>query len=228
MASTHSSRPTGFSPGEYPATTRDAVGAALRAKGIHPGEIEIAMIWAQTTEGVIGDGADMPWYLPEDLKHFKDATMGYPVVMGRTSWEALEGPYQPLPGRKNFVVTRRDDYFAPGGFVVSSLGDAIADAAEAILRARQSDPSLTPTVWILGGGQVYAQCMEIADRVEITEIEMTAPERFGVYAPEVPEAEFDLSATPWRVSEKGHTVDGEGNLRFRMCTWRRKTAGGGQ
>lgn len=214
-------RPTGFSKGDYPETTREAVDSALRTKGVDPAEIEIAMIWAQTTDGIIGDGKDMPWYLPEDLQHFKDATVGYPVIMGRTSWAALEPAFRPLPGRENFVITRNEDFDAPGGRVVGSIPDAIAEAAAHIQQVRAMKPELTPTVWVLGGGQIYAQCMDVADRVEITEIDMTAPERFEVYAPEVDEDEFELDATEWKTSEKGHTVDGKGDLRFRMCTWRR-------
>ena len=88
-------RPTGFSKGDYPETTREAVDSALRTKGVDPAEIEIAMIWAQTTDGIIGDGKDMPWYLPEDLQHFKDATVGYPVIMGRTScWSRLSARFR--------------------------------------------------------------------------------------------------------------------------------------
>ena len=114
----NNNRPSGYREGDYPTLTRADV----------PDGVEIAMIWAETTAGIIGDGADMPWYLPEDLKHFKDSTMGYPVVMGRTSWEAL-GEFRPLPGRENFVITRSADYSAPGGHIAPSISDAIAAAA---------------------------------------------------------------------------------------------------
>ena len=194
------------------------------------------MIWAQTTAGVIGDGADMPWYLPEDLKHFKNATTGYPVVMGRTSWEALDDGFRPLPGRTNYVITRQDDYDAPGGIIEPSIPSALANAAEQILNelkdgtstdgADGTEDERTPTVWVLGGGQVYAQCMPVADRIVITEIDMEAPERFQVYAPLVPEEEFEESAQDWQESEKGHPVDQEVDteqpLRYRFCTWTRR------
>lgn len=196
-------RPTGFSPGEYPEVTRDGV------------NVEIAQIWAQTTAGVIGDGSDMPWYLPEDLQHFKESTQGFPVVMGRTSWEALGDPYRPLPGRENWVVTRDENYDAPGGHLCTSLSQAIAEAAEWAAEHGKE------TVWILGGGQVYAQCMPICDRVVITEVDMVAPSRFSVYAPEIPD-DFVAEATEWATSEKGHTVDGKGDLRYRIVDWRRK------
>ena len=81
-------------------------------------------------------------------------------------------------------------------------------------------------MWVLGGGQVYAQCMPVADRIVITEIDMEAPERFQVYAPLVPEEEFEESAQDWQESEKGHPVDQEVDaeqpLRYRFCTWTRR------
>lgn len=209
-------RPTGYEPGDYPDLTAAAVSYALEAKGISRDQVEIGMIWAQTTDGVIGDGADMPWYLPEDLKHFKNATSGYPVVMGRTSWEALDDGFRPLPDRTNYVITRQDNYDAPGGIVEPSIPSALANAAEQILNELtdsadkgEGADDRTPTVWVLGGGQVYAQCMPVADRIVITEIDMEAPERFQVYAPLVPEEEFEESAQDWQESEKGHPVDQE-------------------
>jgi len=226
-------RPTGYEPGDYPDLTAAAVSYALEAKGISRDQVEIGMIWAQTTDGVIGDGADMPWYLPEDLKHFKNATSGYPVVMGRTSWEALDDGFRPLPDRTNYVITRQDNYDAPGGIVEPSIPSALAKAAEQILNELtdsadkgEGADDRTPTVWVLGGGQVYAQCMPVADRIVITEIDMEAPERFQVYAPLVPEEEFEESAQDWQESEKGHPVDQEVDteqpLRYRFCTWTRR------
>ena len=211
-------RPTGFSPGDYAEVTEAAIAEALQHEGLSRKDVEIGMIWAQTTDGIIGDGKDMPWYLPEDLQHFKNSTVGHAVVMGRTSWEALGERYRPLPQRENYVVTRNSSYEAPGGHVSSSLPDAIASAAAFQLGNDETRPAL---VWILGGGQVYAQCMPVADRIVITEIAMTAPERFQVYAPHVSEPEFSLDTSEWQVSEKGHTVDGEGNLKFRICEWTR-------
>lgn len=227
-------RPSGYEQGDYPELTRADV----------PDGVEVAMIWAETSAGIIGDGKDMPWYLPEDLKHFKNATIGHPVIMGRTSWLALGEPYRPLPGRENFVVTRNASFSAPGGHVHSSIPDAIRAAAE-FARTNMADGTgaeagAVPgedadtstgvenagaepvTVWILGGGQVYAQCMPIADRVVITEIHMTAPERFQVYAPAMDTEDFKVDSTEWLTSEKGHPVDEEPNgLRYRFHTWTR-------
>ena len=88
----------------------------------------LGAIWAQCLDGVIGDGAGMPWHLPEDLKHFKAVTMGHPIIMGRRTWEAL--PKRPLPGRPNHVVSSREAGTWSNGAFVS--------------RARLSTPTSPP------------------------------------------------------------------------------------
>lgn len=203
-ASATPSRPSGYEPGEYPQLDRSMIPAGL----------DIAMIWAETTAGVIGDGAEMPWFLPEDLAHFKRSTVGHPVVMGRTSWDAL-GEYQPLPERTNVVITRREGFEAPGAEVAPSIPEAIE------LAARYCSPGRN-TVWILGGGQVYAQCMPIADRIVVTEVDMVAPERFRVYAPAIDPEAFAKREGPWLTSERGHAVDCAPGLRYRICEWTRR------
>lgn len=201
----------------------------LAARGLSRADVEVAMIWAQTTHRVIGDGQGMPWFLPEDLAFFKDSTMGYPVVMGRISWEALEDPYRPLPGRENWVVTRDTDYSAPGGHVSVSLPDAIADAAVHVRSSIQAGADVTPTVWILGGGQVYEQCLPIADRIVITEIDMTAPASHQVTAPVIDDTVFTADRGETQHSERGRVAAGgrsdceDGGLTYRFVTWTRLT-----
>ena len=65
----------------------------------------MGLVWAQTTAGVIGKDGDMPWHLPEDMKHFTRLTTGHPVIMGRKTWLSFPDKYRPLPGRTNIVVT---------------------------------------------------------------------------------------------------------------------------
>lgn len=93
----------------------------------------LGAIWAQTIDGVIGRDGVMPWHVPEDLAHFKEATAGKPVIMGRRTWESLPDAYKPLPGRVNIIVSRsvgavetRD-----GGIWVSSLDAALEVAHKA-------------------------------------------------------------------------------------------------
>lgn len=199
---------TGFT--ERPQITRDDLPG-------FPAGVEIGMIWAQTTGGVIGDGADMPWYLPEDLTHFKNSTLGAPVVMGRVSWEALDPRFRPLPGRENHVISRNSAYTAPGGTVHSTLPDAVLAAG------RSAVASGAPTVWILGGGHVYRQCVPVADRVVVTEIACGAPDRFTVHAPDMrAEPGFAVTDGPWLTSARGTALTGEQPVRYRISEFTRK------
>jgi len=119
---------------------------------------QIVIIAAVAKNGVIGKDNKLPWHLPEDLKHFKALTMGHPMIMGRKTWESLPGR---LPGRPHIVVTRDAGYQADGADVVHSLDDAIAAAG------RHSD-----TVFIIGGADIFALALALADRMELTEVEM--------------------------------------------------------
>jgi dihydrofolate reductase len=126
----------------------------------------IALIWAQAHDRIIGADGVMPWHLPEDLRRFRALTSGSPVVMGRRTWESLPERFRPLPGRRNVVVTRTPGWEAPGASVVHSLEEAL-DAA------RADGPEAT--VWIMGGAQLYEQTLPIADRVELTELDLDVP-----------------------------------------------------
>src|SRR2546430_5579773 len=84
---------------------------------------KIYLVAAVAANGVIGRDGQLPWHLPEDLKHFKRLTLGHPVIMGRRTWQSLGGP---LPGREHIVVTRTPGYEAPGAAVAASLEAALA------------------------------------------------------------------------------------------------------
>lgn len=122
--------------------------------------MEIALIYARAANGVIGLNGVMPWHLPEDLAHFKRLTQGHPVIMGRKTWDSLPPRFRPLPGRTNIVVTRQADWDETGVQRSSSLDDALQIAEQLG----------TPTVWVIGGAQIYAQALPLAQRVEATEI----------------------------------------------------------
>lgn len=110
---------------------------------------------------LIGDGKDLPWHLPEDLRHFKRLTLGHPLVMGRKTFESLLHQFGgPLPGRENVVLTRSPVHVDhPGIHVYSSLEDAF----EAFADAEQ--------ISIGGGAAIYEQTLPIADRLELTLVE---------------------------------------------------------
>lgn len=119
----------------------------------------MTLVAAVARNGVIGRDGDMPWRLPGDLQRFKAYTMGKPIVMGRKTWESF--PRRPLPGRLNIVVTRKSDFEAPGAEIATSLDDAIAFA-----RSR----AILGEICILGGGEIYRQAFENADRLVITHV----------------------------------------------------------
>ena len=128
--------------------------------------MEIALIYARAANGTIGKDGAMPWHLPEDLAHFKRLTTGCPVVMGRKTWDSLPARFRPLPGRCNIVVTRQSDWSQNGVQRASSLRKAL-QIAEQQSNGSGGDGG---TVWIMGGAQIYAQALPLADRVEVTEI----------------------------------------------------------
>jgi dihydrofolate reductase len=120
--------------------------------------MQINMIFARAANGVIGKNNTIPWRLPEDMAHFKQLTHGWPVIMGRKTWDSLPPKFRPLPGRANIVVTRQKDWSDAGAQVAGSLEQALD-------LCRTSSE-----VWIMGGSQIYAQAEPFAHRVEVTEI----------------------------------------------------------
>ncbi|MBD3943681.1 dihydrofolate reductase [Microbacterium sp. NEAU-LLC] len=122
----------------------------------------IGLVWAEAHDGVIGAGGGMPWHVPEDLAHFKAITLGAPVVMGRRTWESFPARFRPLPGRRNIVVTRQENWQVTGAERVASLDAALTLAAS-------DDP---PWIWVIGGGQLYREAIPYADRLEVTELDL--------------------------------------------------------
>lgn len=161
----------------------------------------VGMIWAQTPDGVIGRGGDMPWHAPEDMAHFKAATMGHPVVMGRRTWESIPPRFRPFAGRTNIVLTRdaavADDVRSAGGAVFTELSDALAFAASAPGGELR---------WIVGGGALYSAALTHADVALVTVLDVGVSDG-DTYAPALG-AEFRLeSASPegdaFHASERG-------------------------
>jgi dihydrofolate reductase len=126
--------------------------------------MEIVLIYAVADNGVIGAGNAIPWRLKSDLKRFKALTIGKPVVMGRKTFLSLP---RPLPGRTNIVVTRDAAFRAAGAVVTTSLADALAAARGDALRRSAAE------IAVIGGAEIYAQCMGMADRLEVTEVHMS-------------------------------------------------------
>jgi dihydrofolate reductase len=144
--------------------------------------MQIGIIYARSRNGVIGKDGTMPWRLPEDMAHFKQVTMGHPVIMGRKTWDSIPAKFRPLPGRRNIVVTRNADWSAEGAERAGSLDEAFALCAGA------------DEVWVAGGAQIYGQAMSRAHVAEVTVIDQDfegdayAPELGGQWHEEAREA----------------------------------------
>lgn len=121
--------------------------------------MKIQLIYARARNGVIGKDGVMPWHLPEDLAHFKRHTQGRPVVMGRKTWDSLPPRFRPLPGRRNIVITRQQDWHENGAEPAPSL-------REALQFCENSDE-----IWVIGGAQIYALALPLADEVVETVID---------------------------------------------------------
>jgi dihydrofolate reductase len=118
----------------------------------------IVLILARATNGVIGRDGRLPWHLPADLKRFKTLTMGRPMIMGRKTFDSFPAP---LPGRRHIVLTRDRDWQAAGAEVAHDVDAALALAGEG-------------EVFVIGGAEIFALFRDIADRVELTEINLDA------------------------------------------------------
>ena len=117
--------------------------------------MKMSIVVAMAANGVIGRDNQLPWHLPADLKHFKQTTMGKPILMGRKTWESIG---RPLPGRTNIVITRDSSYSAAGCEVVNSIDAAIAAAGE------------QDEVMVIGGAELYRQVLSDTDTIYLTRI----------------------------------------------------------
>ena len=129
--------------------------------------MQIVLIAAVAENGVVGQGGRMPWRLKSDMRHFRSLTTDRPVVMGRKTYLSLS--IRPLPRRTNIVVTRDATFTAPGIVVATSLEAALQAARGDALRRGVND------IMVIGGAEIYAQALPLADRLEITQIR-AAPE----------------------------------------------------
>ena len=118
----------------------------------------VTIIAAVARNGVIGYQGSIPWFLPEDLRHFKARTEGHSVIMGRKTWESLPCSVRPLPGRQNIVVSSDQTYEAVGAITAGSLTLAtqLASVGE---------------VFIIGGATLYWQALPMATKMILTEID---------------------------------------------------------
>jgi dihydrofolate reductase len=169
--------------------------------------LEIVLLVAVADNGVIGSAGTIPWRLKTDQQRLKAMTMGKPVVMGRKTFTSLR---RPLPGRTNIVVTRDANFRGPGAVVTTSLADARAVATGDALRRSANE------IAVIGGAEIYAQWMPIADRLEITEVHAR------------PEGDTYLAAielADWKeVARVRNSSSSDDSVDFSYVTYRRRSA----
>jgi len=124
----------------------------------------LSIIVAVADKGAIGRNGDLLFPIPADLKRFKAITMGHPIIMGRKTLESF--PKGPLPGRRNIVITRNGEYHPEGVEVTHSLSEAISEA----------EATGTTEAFVIGGSQIYAQALPLANRLYLTVINADAPD----------------------------------------------------
>ena len=156
---------------------------------------KITIIAAMARNLAIGHNGDMPWHLPGELKHFKETTMGRPIVMGRKTWESIG---RPLPGRQNIVVTRNRSFQARGCDLAGSLDQAVQ-----IARGEE--------VMVIGGGQLYQQALAVSDRMILTQVDCE------------PEADTwfpEWQSSEWRqVSLRSESANERNTYAYQVTEW---------
>jgi len=152
---------------------------------------KLTLVVAVARNGVIGRDGDLPWRLSSDMKRFRAATMGKPVLMGRKTWDSL--PRKPLPGRQNLILTRDANFVADGAWVYSDLAAMLAAGRAMAEEAGAGE------VCVIGGAQIYNAVLPQADRIVLTEVNL---EPQG-------DAHLRLDLSQWREVSREHVERGE-------------------
>lgn len=171
--------------------------------------MDVAIYVAIAENGVIGRDGGLPWRLSSDLKRFKADTMGKPIIMGRKTYEGIG---RPLPGRLNIVVTRDKGWRAEGVEIAHSLDDAIR-----LANVRGRCMAGVDEICVIGGGEIYAQALPLADRLHVTHVLAAVngdahfppidPDLWQIVRSEnIPAGEKDSHATRYSVYERRHDV----------------------
>ncbi|MFF2622018.1 dihydrofolate reductase [Oerskovia jenensis] len=193
----------------------------------------LGLVWAQARDPqgrpVIGASGGMPWHLPEDLAHFRRVTTGHPVLMGRITWDSLPPRFRPLPGRLNVVVTRQADWLADGAAHPGATGTGVVVASSVeeglALATAAAEESGSGQVWVMGGAQVYAATLPLADRCVVTEIDLVVDgDAFAPALAAGPDGDWALAggaAADPSTDEDGWQTSADG-VRFRFLTYERR------
>ena len=166
-------------------------------------DLEIVHVVAMDQQRCIGQGNDLPWHISADLKHFKEITQGGVVVMGR---KTLESMGRTLPKRINWVITRDREWQFAGTKVAYSIEDALSQAVANVKASEKPN-----SIFIIGGGEIFTQTLAIADRLELTHVELDV--QGDAHYPAIP-AEFK------KVASEQHVDDTTG-IAFEFATYQK-------
>lgn len=162
----------------------------------------LAIVVAYGRNRVIGVDGDLPWHLPSDMAHFRELTMGHPVIMGRKTYESIPPKFRPLPGRRNLVLSQNPDY------VPIEEGAEVYASLEAALRATEGHDA-----FVIGGSRTYGEALQqgVVDRVYATEVEL-AP---------AGDAFFPSLGRAWQVVEEREPVTEQDGTAFTVRVYER-------
>jgi dihydrofolate reductase len=163
--------------------------------------VRVTLVAAVARNGVIGRRGGIPWRIPEDMARFRALTTGYPVVMGRKTWDSLPERFRPLPARRNIVVTRNPAWAADGAERARSLDDALELLAS------------SERVFVIGGAALYTTALPLIDELELTEVDLEVDG--DAYFPEWDRDSFEEVSREAHVSEDGTP--------FAFVTYRRRS-----
>ena len=161
----------------------------------------ISLVVAAAKNNAIGKDGKMPWHLSNDMKHFKNVTWGMPIVMGRKTFESLG---KALPGRKNIVISRQENWKTEGTTVVKNIDEALDSAI--ITDAKE--------IMVIGGGEIYKLLFSNAKRIYLTRVD--AEPDADTYFPSIDVREWEL------ISQKDHEADEKNDYNYSFQVWERK------
>ena len=160
----------------------------------------ITIIAAIGKNNELGKDNQLLWHLPEDLKYFKKMTLEHPIIMGRKTYESLG---KPLPNRTNIVVSRKEDWFEEGILIVPSIKDAIKHAKK-----------INEQIFIIGGGNIYEQTIDLADCLKITQVDFQT--KADAFFPKIDENIWQKTDEIHHPKDEKHAYD------FSFQTWERR------
>lgn len=162
----------------------------------------ITIVVAMGKNREIGVDNQLLWHLPKDLKHFKELTSGHPIIMGRKTYESIG---KPLPNRTNIVISRKNDWFEEGILIVGSIKEALKFAKK-----------IDENVFVIGGGTIYEQTIDLADQLEVTLVDATLDA--DTYFPKI-------EGKIWqKTQETCHEKDEKNQYDFCFQTFTKKTS----